>query len=272
VRTGVRRPLKALTRTLQAITLDARLYLDPSPDGKWILVHDRVANFGFQAVSLDGLKTVTWDRPDGGNAGFLNVCWLTSSQQWVLLSSNPKSVHLSIYSLDNPKSIQRSKVSGLAIRVSEYLSVLAGTDKDRLFTLTRDVTMMKSIFRQVDVRSGMGSPCPVPLSSRDQLVYVSASRDRSRLAWVVSRRAGPAMPSFLAWLPPVFQTEQVDQAVLFVTASDGSNPQEIGRMPLSNVMDGVNDTGVRISDLHWTPSGKYLSFEYNDKLWQVPIP
>lgn len=273
--TGTRKPLLELSRTLHKFAPEGSYNLYPSPDGHWILIDYLNQQPSFQAVSTDGNTIVSWKRADNLQSHGAYLIWLASSQEWAMVSSDPSGVVLLVTSVDNPKRIRKIRVPALPqIARSSYVPLTAAR-QNKLLICKWGLKGPTAMY-QIDTIDGTFSCWKPPIAPAEEFIEVCASPDGNRLAWVLWRKPDKPLPSFLAWLPEPFQRERHDQAMLVVTDSDGSHRQEIGCMSMDVIQVSghgmIGDAPISPRTLRWTPSGKYLSFEFDEKLWQVPVP
>jgi hypothetical protein len=293
--TGMQTPLTAFNKTFTAQTNGDGLALWRryglyhlladgclSPDGRWLLWCDMIMRRGaggrYAAFALDGSRMLTWTHADNsGNsippeAGY-PFAWMPDSRHWIELrvgqEVDPKSNrlvtipgYLVIRSVDAPGVVSKKPL------LSAGGDLLGITPQRLLLTLKpRNGGEHDAEVEEYDLNANAALvrhfPVRAPPNGKFSYHQVALSPQGDRLAWLVPIEKTPPGPPFLARFWAMVGNRPSTAETLWVTRLDGSEPHEVGYLP-------VKPDAPLPEDLRWLPGGSQLSFVYKGALYTVP--
>jgi hypothetical protein len=249
-----------------------------SPDGQWLLSYD--SGGGDPTIVGTEVQTGhTFSWPNLGDVYHLQNCWLSDSRHWLQYATLDDG-YFTVYSVDQPHMATRLDFPDWKLHDWRYT--------DYCLTSKNYLLLYDNLPGDSEVRPS-GDPfdgtsitvCEYRLLPSTLLLhtYHVSSPNGQKMQSAVFSPSGdriailcddtyvpPLLVWLHKWLPQIPATSQ-QRLSLWITRSDGSQPQEIGYIAIPKPdPNGSAD----IADLEWLPSGKRLSFIYEDSVYTVP--
>jgi hypothetical protein len=287
VTTGSRTNLAALYGRLKALGQRSAFGGRSSPDGKWLLFDPNDADQAGFLISVDGTKQVTWKRRGRFAPMTGRATWLRRNAGWIETgikegTTSPRELVINSYSFPNssaPTIAPPQLAPRLAEPASEFSTTYEATSDCGLWFARRqkepwlgpDIRM-----GVIAVQSGKVSDVELPWLRNEEFLEAEASPDGSKLAWLSWIRGRDASPGRFGWVFSLFGLVRPSEAVLRLTDGHGKGAREIGRVPVIVATwstNGANSFSQPIGpdQLRWTPSGRYLSFDFHGRLWRLAV-
>ena len=229
-----------------------------SPDRRWVLksFQDSPFELAPQAMTLDGKQKQRWllDK-DKKLIPCAKPLWLSDSKTWVLLAFDNKQIYA---------------VTGK----------LASTTKAKVIPLGEPSQATGGWGWGID---GIAASHLVANPKDDLIVGVRESRVYSKIElWRYEFRLSQGQRSRREFKVPFPKEEEVEvvayapqsqRLALLTTSSKDRSQKSLHTMRLDGSQRaclGTLKTSDRLLNLEWLPSGKKLSFRYDNALWVVP--
>lgn len=292
-RTGASKVLGGLRRRTLGMGWPYRLTV--SPDGARALWLGLDGNDPVTVVAaLDGSSLMRRVRKRGefwADAS-VNAVWLPDSRRWVQLLAGKGGDYAIVSSLDAPRDLFRIPIgvprgmqSGFDLMQARLLGytntgrVLATPDgfdycpsrkpERKICFFDFDARGGPANVHQVtiDVPKAQGYADGIIALGRGEDVVLSPQGD-GLAWWICVMEAQPALQQSLSrWIPSLRRAPHSHQE-LWTSRLDGSDMKLIGfleddHQPVAERHD--------LSQLHWLPSGRAVSFLYENALWTVPV-
>jgi hypothetical protein len=278
--------LYALRNRLQALSGRMSLEPRPSPDGRWLMFDDNSDGTHGLLVSVDGTTESHWKYPARADPVFGEALWLPRADGWVLavgrfVTGGPPPVEMFSYPFPTNGS---GTLSPLRDPVTLRPGIGdVGTSYETASTRGIWFARPKTFpwiggdveIGVVDVQSGLTSSVNMPWDGKEEFLELAASPDGSKLAWLTWARGRSVAPGRMEWFYRLFGYARPAKVILRIVDGNGNSAREIGRVPVGVSMQSFGATSFAEPQgprqLRWTPSGKYLSFAFQGKLWRLPV-
>ena len=279
LKTGQQQKLPELSKTLQAFQANPPDYYVVSPDGKWLLTPTWQNHY--LLAEINGKRHQDFPSLHIEAPRFL--LWMQDSRHWLESYVVGNAHKLFLRDVENPQSVQELPLAG----DNRLLSYLA-----RVISLQKAISIVppeaeeakspvppavKVCILSLEARGKVLQEyrIPVPKRSQHNSYYVSPQGDK--IAWEIvtlsSDRMGEWLQKYLPFLK--VQPHNLKRTELWVCNLDGTDMHEIGCLPHPKDQEVEAFLPGRLSpdfwSIVWLPDGKQLSFEYEDKLYTVPV-
>jgi len=254
-RTGRDARLPGLTRALAEMEPEIVDDEDVSPDGKWLLWSERWGRC--LLASVKGTETRTCPEDDDGCYRW--VRWLPDSRRWLeFFGCNGRAHHVLLHDVRRPKLAQHVPVAGREDALCSIKCVLSLDRAVGIMGPDRDLGLSEPNARAEVFRLGLLPPTPVrkvgvvsvPRGSPRSVPHLSPGGDR--IAWEIVVRLPGSLCRTEAW----------------VCRTDGAAMRLVGSVTSVSDSDTSSPPSLR---LQWLPGGRRLSFEWQDRLYTVPV-
>lgn len=239
-----------------------------SPDGQWALtITPSNAGSLFSLERTDGKRQFRFFTHLNNEDINTNVAWTTDDKAIIALTFSDTGGLLTTFPLDKP-----AVLPSMPVALNDNQILLGMTDANRVLAiqnisdkqLTRlhdSITLYDFPLKQGDDFHKIGVSRPEGRDSEVDDVVLNPSG--SRLAWRFTAHHTPFLYSFLKSLYNVFGIHDNTTVSLWTSKTDGSEMHELGSV---NLKSPVPQPQL----LHWTPDGRNLSFQYDEKLYSIP--
>jgi hypothetical protein len=228
-----------------------------SPNGQWLLGYSLGKEW--MITRLDGSGFQRWTEPHEDIAS-----WRTDSQGLLCLDTKPDNILF--HPLSDLNSTQRfalpSSLGDFSIQgaVQGGLLASAGQQEDSKPVRLAAISLGHE-GKPVSVQH-----YSVPLPEKGILISLETSHQGDQVGWLMRYERQAARLPFLTTIFPQFKDAGGTFASLWISRLDGTGMCEVGRMKEELGTDKI------IGDWGWLPGGKHLWYEYEDRLWRVPVP
>jgi hypothetical protein len=259
-------PLPALDRRLHDYR--AGYEMTVSPDGTWILWGGPEEGWHSMAIRLDGsaMMKTPYDRNSSPH-------WLDGSRHWVNLFINWQQeqwVGGEVYDTAAPNRPPRKVAIGQPNRAGRGWVYI--TPDSRMVWINRWQRINGFDPEILFSEAGFDANRMPRRNYRIVLPHAATvkgylySPDGHRIAWLLSIAHTSPIAAFVKRFLPKFHvaTERTDS--LWVSRLDGGDFHEIGM-----VSDKISQHQPGLSCMRWLPSGRRISFLYQDAIWTVPV-
>ncbi|MCW3054819.1 MAG: hypothetical protein JWN14_3989 [Chthonomonadales bacterium] len=230
-----------------------------SPDGKWIkwFSYDHISNGHEHLVTynVETHRMIVWPSVWGGE-GACTFWWMPDSRHWLEYIQERPGYRL--YDVENPKDIQKFtlKADFLNTKTDE----LAPRSKQLIFYPSNIEAYQKPVRKGMDIVSCALADHAEPqrlhpvIDVDGEITEFAFSPDGDHIAWLIDQFPHSAPIQFLQRFLPTMITQLQPSQSIWITRLDGSNPHELGRIPMQS------RESSEIGNLHWLPDGKQVSF------------
>lgn len=257
--------------------------IQPSPDGKWLLWNmeteppeDVMAAIRIRTYLTRLSDKHTQQLNDSGSPTGQFDYWV----QWEPDSRHLLDVYPTPQSKNKANAVVRDAVTNRVTQKIPFAPNVPSIEGETIL-VTPDrllnVSPMRSPFREET------APVEITEYRLDKTLYrvqkwsvlpphhptvkeAKLSPTGDRVAWLISvEYVDPTLVQLHRLLPFIKAPSQQRQE-LWISRPDGKEMHALGQVPIKV----SNDNSLPLSDLHWLPDGKHLSFAYDHALWNVP--
>ncbi len=249
----------------QWIDMFYRLYVEPSPDGKWLLW--RSIDGGTNIAAIDGSHYQQWATLEGFHG---TVVWMHDSRHWFEIGETKEDTKMAdIHEYDrlNP-SVDFAHEYSVMMIPSENCDIRLGPDPNTMVSLNysekgNTLTVTNSLLSNLNTHTG-SKQISLPSSLlKPNIVEAQLSPDCTKFLVIVGH--GKDGPTCDPDAYPLAEATLHRDYSIFSANVDGTGMHEVGTWSEPVHPNILTD----LEDVRWLPGGKLISYFYGDTMYTV---